>query len=61
MWSAIVPKIYQNHVVCLSCFDDFAYKAGINIEGAINSPLYFAGDKVIFEFKLVRSVNCHSN
>jgi len=55
LWKAVVPEKYQNRVVCLSCFDDFALKKGIEIRGALNTPLYFVGDKVAYEFKLVKS------
>ena len=24
IWESIVPKEYQDHIVCLSCFDEFA-------------------------------------
>ena len=44
IWSKIVPKEYQNRVVCLSCFDEFAKLAEIDYSDYINT-LYFAGEE----------------
>lgn len=48
-WERVVPPEYQNHVVCLSCFDDFAAQKGIDYSGAIKS-LHFVGEQVAFGF-----------
>jgi hypothetical protein len=48
LWQQIVPPEYQNHVVCLGCFDDFATQKGI---GYSIDALYFAGDKEMSVFK----------
>ncbi len=42
IWHTIVPAPYQNHVVCLSCFDDFAHEKGVRYGHALQT-LYFAG------------------
>lgn len=41
VWTAVVPKRWQDHVVCLKCFDDFAASAGIDYRD--NIELCFAG------------------
>lgn len=42
VWRMIVPTPYQNHVVCLSCLDDFAHEKGVHYADALQI-LYFAG------------------
>lgn len=42
-WARVVPKKYQNRVVCLACFDDFATKREIDYSTSLKE-LYFAGD-----------------
>jgi len=44
-WEEIVPPMFQNNVVCLSCFDAFAALKNINY--SIDS-LYFAGEQKTF-------------
>jgi len=55
IWKTVVPQKYQNKVVCLSCFDDFASKKNVDIRSAIENLLYFVGDSVVYEFELVDS------
>lgn len=50
VWEGIVPKEFQNHVVCLGCFDDFAFRAGWQYGIRI---LYFAGRAATFTFKAI--------
>ena len=49
MWLSVVPEKFQNRVVCLSCFDDFAKKKGVDYSASIKK-LYFVGDKVSLRF-----------
>ena len=42
MWRQVVPAEFQDRVVCLSCFDEFAHERGIHY-GADLQTLYFAG------------------
>ena len=30
VWQAVVPKRYRNKVLCISCFDEFATRRGID-------------------------------
>ena len=48
-WRQIVPDEYQNRVVCLSCFDDFAHDKGVTY-GEVLRTLYFAGRAAILVF-----------
>jgi len=50
VWQAIVPEEYQDRVVCLACFDEFAYRRGVPYAHALRS-LYFAGDQATYEFR----------
>lgn len=45
-WEAVVPPMFQNNVVCLSCFDGFAVMR--NIDYLIDS-LFFAGEQKVFK------------
>jgi len=49
IWQQIVPPQYQNRVVCLTCFDDFAKRKGVDYSTALKT-IYFAGDKNSFKF-----------
>jgi hypothetical protein len=49
-WCRIVPKAYRGLVVCLACFDAFAYVKGADY--ALGA-LYFVGDQRIVEFRPV--------
>jgi len=51
IWSEIVPLQYQNRVVCLSCFDDFAKEKGIQYKDALDE-LCFAGDMENLNFHI---------
>jgi hypothetical protein len=52
VWQKVVPGKYQNGVVCLSCFDEFARKQNIDYSDSVE-VLYFAGDQAIFKFQTV--------
>lgn len=52
MWRRIVPSEYQNNVVCLPCFDDFARKQNVDYSDFIE-VLYFAGSQASFKFQTV--------
>ena len=54
VWQKVVPEKYQNGVVCLSCFDEFARKEDIDYSDSLE-VLYFAGDQAIFKFQTVSS------
>ena len=49
VWASVVPEKYQNRVVCLACFDDFAKKKEVDYSTHLKT-LYFAGRKVSFQF-----------
>lgn len=55
IWEAVVPPIFQNSVVCLSCFDDLAAGKDINYADFLQT-LYFAGEKISIIF-FVRSTD----
>jgi hypothetical protein len=52
MWKRVVPPRYQNSVVCLPCFDEFARIKRVDYAGSLQG-LYFAGDQAIFRFQTV--------
>jgi hypothetical protein len=52
LWRRVVPDQYQNRVVCLPCFDEFARKQNVDYSDSIE-VLYFAGDKATFKFQTV--------
>jgi hypothetical protein len=52
LWREIVPSEYQNKVVCLPCFDDFARKQNVDYSNSIE-VLYFAGRQASFKFQTV--------
>jgi len=56
VWKAVVPKPFQNRVVCLACFDAFASMRGIDYADAIRSEVYFEGDKASFVLRIVSRV-----
>ena len=56
VWRRVVPPSFQNRVVCLYCFDDFAREAGESYADAI-STLYFAGDSAVLTFQTVGAVD----
>jgi len=51
VWEKVVPPKFQNRVVCLACFDDFAKEKEVDYSTSLES-LYFAGDRVTFEFSI---------
>jgi hypothetical protein len=52
VWREVVPSEYQNKVVCLPCFDDFARKQNVDYSDSIE-VLYFAGRQASFKFQTV--------
>ena len=52
IWYQVVPEQYQNKVVCLACFDDFARAKAIDYARHIDS-VYFAGDCAAFSLRVV--------
>ncbi len=52
VWRKIVPIRYQNKVVCLACFDEFAFERQIDYSTSLEI-LYFAGDQAVFKFQTV--------
>ena len=56
VWKAVVPLEYQVLVVCLDCFDRFATEGRIEYAESLQL-LYFAGDKAVFEFKVISATS----
>jgi hypothetical protein len=54
VWREVVPAEYQNKVVCLPCFDEFARKQNVDYSESIE-VLYFAGRQASFKFQTVSS------
>jgi hypothetical protein len=52
VWKRVVPLEYQKGVVCLECFDEFAFEKGVEYSTSIGT-LYFAGNQAVFEFQTV--------
>lgn len=52
IWEQIVPSEMASRVICLFCFDDLAVEKGISYY--LDGPLYFAGDAMMFEFRIER-------
>jgi hypothetical protein len=52
IWEKIVPSRYLNKVVCLGCFDKFAFEKQVDYSGSLE-VLYFAGDRAVFKFTAV--------
>jgi len=55
-WQSVVPREFQNLVVCLECFDNFALERQVDYADAIDI-LYFAGDRAVFKFQTVSAQN----
>lgn len=49
LWAAVVPERLQNFVVCLACFDAFAYERNVSYGAAIRE-LLFVGNRASFRF-----------
>lgn len=56
IWEAVVPPILRPKVVCLACFDDFAFKRGLKYAEFLEVTC-FAGDKALFEFSVVSAID----
>ena len=54
IWALVVPKRWQNRVVCLRCFDQFAYRKGVDYVPFL-TDLCFAGTQASFELSVVNS------
>ena len=52
IWKEVVPPRFRNKVVCLSCFDKFAFEKQVDYAESLD-VLYFAGDRAIFKFETV--------
>jgi hypothetical protein len=52
LWKKVIVSEHRQSVVCLKCFDSFAFEKGIDYADSIES-LYFAGDKAVFKFRSV--------
>jgi hypothetical protein len=52
VWNEVVPVKYRHKVVCLKCFDHFAFSKRVKYSGSL-STLYFAGDQAALRFQLV--------
>jgi hypothetical protein len=59
VWQIVVPIEYQDRVVCLSCFDDFAFEKRINYSTSVEQ-LYFAGEQAVFSFRVVSGLDAES-
>jgi len=51
-WNEVVPEDFRNKVVCLGCFDKFAFERQIDYAASLD-VLYFAGDRAVFKFETV--------
>jgi hypothetical protein len=56
VWRKVVPAGYRNKVVCLACFDKFAFEREIDYSDFFE-VLYFAGDQAVFRFQAVSAEN----
>ena len=56
IWESIVPSEFQNGVVCLSCFDDFADHKNVDYAHYIDI-LFFAGKQATFFLKPETRIN----
>jgi len=54
IWQKVVPQKYQNRVVCLACFDEFAEEMEVDYSTSIES-VYFAGNT--YSIKLRRETD----
>jgi hypothetical protein len=52
IWQQVVPPEHQRGVICLECFDEFAFDKGVDYSQSIGT-LYFAGDQAVLEFRKV--------
>jgi hypothetical protein len=56
VWIAVVPEEFRFRVVCLPCFDRFAFERGVGYAASLRT-IYFAGDMAAFEFATVSASN----
>lgn len=56
VWKKIVPSRCRNKVVCLTCFDRFAFERQIDYSDSLE-VLYFAGTRAVFKFQTVSAEN----
>lgn len=50
-WRAVVPAALHGRVVCLSCFDEFASRKGIDYSRSLLPTLWFAGNVVSLKLR----------
>lgn len=55
VWHMVVPDVFEGAALCLFCFDAFAEARGIEYASSLDE-LWFAGDKAVFEFLVVRRI-----
>jgi len=55
VWAAVVPPEFQQKVVCLYCFDDFALQRGVDYASAVHE-VWFAGDKATLRLDVGRAI-----
>jgi len=56
VWCSVVPIYLQNLVVCLTCFDEFAEKMGVDYAPYIK-VLYFVGGHTSIDFEATSYVS----
>lgn len=59
IWEAVVPPEFQRHVVCLTCFDDFAIARDIDYARWLAKDFYFAGQRACFRFAIASALDVH--
>lgn len=59
VWQMVVPIEYQGRVVCLSCFDDFAFEKKVDYSTSVEL-LYFAGEQAVLSFRVVQNPGIES-
>ena len=51
IWQRVIPSTYQNRVVCLACFDDFAKKKEVDYSTSLTT-IYFSGSNFSFQLNV---------
>lgn len=54
LWARAIPKKYAQSALCLTCFDTFAARRGVEYHRSLR-VLYFAGRQACFQFRVVRA------
>ena len=55
VWELVIPKVLQNRVICLNCFDQYAKQVNVDYSNSIKE-LVFAGDRACFVFRTVSGI-----